>query len=143
MKQTTIYFVTHHSLFCLGKKLQIKGNDYFTVIVLTASWGWRNWPARGPSELKVIRIVRQSNLLIDNQLYLIPVPALRVSGFTLSGIPFRVKPRARPAGTLYNSGCHRPIYGFNLMNTLCCPVFCSFGAVCPLGTPRQNFMLLI
>ena len=117
---------SHHSLL-LGDTLHNESlirlwtlGGFFPV-----SWGRLNWPARGPSELKVIRIVRQSNLLIDNQLYLIPVPALRVSGFTLAStaVLSRVKPRARPAGTLYKSITHRPIYGFNHLITLCCPVF--------------------
>ena len=34
------------------------------VLVVSASWGWRNWPARGPSELIVIRVRDKSNSLI-------------------------------------------------------------------------------
>jgi len=50
MKQTTVYFVIHHSLFLLGQKAQIKGNNTFKSLLFSASWGWRNWPALGPSE---------------------------------------------------------------------------------------------
>jgi len=37
--------------FLLGQKATNKRKGYFKVIVIFVSWGWRNWPVPGPSEL--------------------------------------------------------------------------------------------
>ena len=70
---------------------------------------------------------------------------MRVLGFTLAStaVLSRVKPRARPAGTLYKSIRHRPIYGFNLMITLCCPVFSPFGECSFQSPPDKTSCYLI
>ena len=62
---------------------------------------------------------------------------LRVSGFTLAStaVLSRVKPRARPAGTLYKSITPSPIYGFNLLLLCVARVSAPFGSSVPFRHP--------